>query len=186
MMTAIVKRKNPRPAHPDDTLASSAEKCHHSLNWQTANGEALSGNRVYSINLTAVSLALLLTCAPPPCLPHSLTPSPITYWELGERARAQLASNITRRSTRCLRAHQGGGGERAGRVMSHGDTRKTEAALGNACTHARTHTHGSHSLGEVEREKKKKKKLTVRCSDICSVPPCLNAVLSVKENISGI
>lgn len=87
-------------------------------------------------------------------LPPSLTPSPITYWELGERARAQLASNITRRSTRCLRAHQGGGGERAGRVMSHGDARKTGAALGNAPAR----THGPRSLGEVERGKKRKRK----------------------------
>lgn len=85
-------------------------------------------------------------------LPPSLTPSPITYWELGERARAQLASNITQRSTRCLRAHQGGGGECVGRVMSHGDARKTGAALGNAGTH------GPRSLGEVERGKKEKEK----------------------------
>lgn len=149
-----MERKNPRPARPDDTLASSAEKCHRSLNWQAANWEALSGNRVYSINLTAVSPALLLTCAPQPCLPHSLTPSPITYWELGERARAQLASNITRRSTRCLRAHQGGGGERAGRAMSHGDARKTGAALGNA--RART----GHVLSEKSSGEKKEKEKT--------------------------
>lgn len=38
-------------------------------------------------------------------LPHL----PITYWELGERARAQLASKITLWSTCCLRAQRGRG-----------------------------------------------------------------------------
>lgn len=113
-------------------------------------------------------------------LPPSLTPSPITYWELGERARAQLASNITRRSTRCLRAHQGGGGERVGRVMSHGDARKTGAALGNA--RARTHARTGHVLSEKSSGEKKEKEKTdsemLRHLRRAAVPECRFVVLS--------
>lgn len=46
----------------------------------------------------------MLTCAHPPALP------PLdAYWELGERARARLASKIAPCSTRCLRAQPSGG-----------------------------------------------------------------------------
>lgn len=80
---------------------------------------------------------LVLTCAPPPAsLP------PITYWELGERARAQLASKITPWSTHCLRA-QASGGRGTGRVMSHSGARKAGAAL---------ETTEARSLREFERE----------------------------------
>lgn len=42
-------------------------------------------------------------------LPLSLPPSPHRYWELGERARAQLTSRITVCSTHCLPPQPGGG-----------------------------------------------------------------------------
>lgn len=91
-----------------------------------------------NMSSAAVSLALcshvLLRLPPSP---------PIAYWELGERARAQLASKITPWSTHCLRA-QPSRGRGAGRVMSQSGARKTGAALGT--TEAR-------SLRELERER---------------------------------
>lgn len=63
--------------------------------------------------------------------PPSLPPSPCRYWELGERARAQLASRIALCSTHSLPARWGGGGDR-GRVMSHCGASNSNAALGTA------------------------------------------------------
>lgn len=58
-----------------------------------------------------------------------LPPSPQRYWELGERARAQLASKITPWAlTACMHSRVGGRDER--HVMSHTGARESRAALG--------------------------------------------------------
>lgn len=109
---------------------------------------------------------------------HPLPLTPITYWELGERAQALLASKITPQSTRCLRAHRAGEGSERPASCHTATPERSSGCFGNRVCF----------LGKIEQAKKRGggKKLTVRCFDICGLQPCDCNVLSVEEKVSGI